>query len=462
MKEKLLLLFLLFNISFSYYSLILNKIYLPLLPNNSYTPIETFENETSEQYLDELEEYNDLPLNNSELNSINQTYIKTKNINSELYTAGLYLGSNKQYFTLLLSTTDDLLTVSSINCTLCNVSNKYNADLSISKIKLNKTENQPNLVNNINYDIFQDSVLIPSESINHGVAKKININIQKINIKVIELDSSGFLNSDIIDGILSLNYNNDTENPRNNFIRELYNEGYISSPSFSIIVTSANINRLYLGDIMENEYISNYINTSMNKNECQIIDNDWRCQLKGIEYNALKRSQWEKLEYSAHSTLTFNLKDNKLTIPDIYYNLIVVSYKYVIKERKSYATIKKQYNKHCTTFEGIIYCTCYDKDDFGIVTFHFENDSTLDIDLRDYVYFDNQAFYYKCRVDILLSRNNEFKVGLKGLNNTILSFNMEEKKIKFFHKKKFDKNFFGIPLIILIIFVIIITIMKQK
>jgi hypothetical protein len=30
-------------------------------------------------------------------------------------------------------------------------------------------------------------------------------------------------------------------------------------------------------------------------------------------------------------------------------------------------------------------------------------------------------------------------VGLRGLNNTLLSFNMEEQKIKFFHKSK--KNF---------------------
>jgi hypothetical protein len=43
-----------------------------------------------------------------------------------------------------------------------------------------------------------------------------------------------------------------------NFIRELYNEKYISSPSFSIIISSSNYNRLYLGDTMQNEYIKNY------------------------------------------------------------------------------------------------------------------------------------------------------------------------------------------------------------
>ena len=61
--------------------------------------------------------------------------------------------------------------------------------------------------------------------------------------------------------------------PNNNFILELYNEGKISSPSFSIIITSSNVNRLYLGNIMKNEYVKNYVNSSMNKGACSIIDN---------------------------------------------------------------------------------------------------------------------------------------------------------------------------------------------
>ena len=65
---------------------------------------------------------------------------------------------------------------------------------------------------------------------------------------------------------------------------ELYNEGLISSPSFSIIITSSNVNRLYLGDIMKNEYVKNYVNSSMNKGECKIIDNDWKCQIDYLEY----------------------------------------------------------------------------------------------------------------------------------------------------------------------------------
>ena len=81
------------------------------------------------------------------------------------------------------------------------------------------------------------------------------------------------MNSDLIDGILSLSYSNISQIPNTNFMMELYKEGKISSPSFSIIITSSNINRLYLGDIMKNDYIKNYVDDSMTKGQCEIIDN---------------------------------------------------------------------------------------------------------------------------------------------------------------------------------------------
>ena len=35
----------------------------------------------------------------------------------------------------------------------------------------------------------------------------------------------------------------------------------------------------------------------------------------------------------------------------------------------------------------------------------------------------------------VLSDKDEFIIGLRGLNNTILSFDLDDKKIEFFHKK---------------------------
>ena len=451
MMIKILLIFHLLIITFNYYSLKLNKIYFQT-SSNDYNNNNKETNETVKKLIKNLEKYSDLPLNNSELNLINQFFIQTKNIYSEQYYITFKIGSNKKSFRLLLSTNDDFLTVSSTNCSSCNVSIKYNSIFTNSAIKLYKKFNQPDYNKNFNYDFFNDLIYIPLESIENGKIQQKNINISKLYFKVIELDSSGFLNSNLVDGILSLNYNKKSEIPNKNFIRELINEKIISSPSFSIIITSSNINRLYLGDIMNNNYIKNYLNSSMNKGECKIIDYNWQCRLTKIEYNDLN-SYNRHLKYS-NSILIFNLKDNKLTIPNKYYDLIVRSYYY--KEGH------KEYKKYCKMYGEIMYCTCYNKNNFGIVTFHFDKDSKLDINLQDYIYIDNTAYFYKCKVDINLSKYNEFIIGLKGLKNTILSFNMQEGKIKFFQKKKFIYNYLNILLIFILFLIVCIIFLVWK
>ena len=432
MKFNIILL-LYFNICFSYdyYSLKLNKIYLSQLttPNETLDSNITINNLTQEQ-LDELEEYIDLPLNSSELKELNESYIKTKNIKSELYTIDSYIGSSQQYFRLLLSTFDDYNTIFSINCESCNVSNKYNFSLSNNNI---------NISNNNNEEIIIDSCVLPMQSKENGLIKKNNITIDNFLIKVIEkndTENKDVLNSEEIDGIISLSFNMSTQIPNNNFIMELYNEGKISSPSFSIIITSLNNNRLYLGDIMKNDYIKNYINSSMNKGDCPVIGNYWQCQIEKLEYTDFKShlSSFTKWE---NSMVKFNLNEKKLVIPDIYYDKIIIGY----YTKGKIGSRRREYNKYCYRFSGQIFCSCSaDKKDFGVITLIFQNNSRLDIDIRDYVYYDESAYFFKCRVDATLSDNKEFVIGLKGLNNTILSFDLDDRKIEFFHKKKAGPN----------------------
>ena len=453
----------LFNISLvlSYYSLKLNKIYLPQLSNTGTVTInnETIKNLTEEE-LEDLEEYIDLPLNTSEMNILNESYIKTKNIKSELYTIDSYIGSSKQYFRLLLSTFDNYTLLASIDCKSCNVSNKYNSSLSNNNIELT---NLTNLNETIDNKLFIDSLFINSETKINGIKSKNNITVDNLLFKVINSNNSEFINSTLIDGILSLSYNNNSQIPNNNFIKELYNEGKILSPSFSIIITSSNFNRLYLGDIMKNDYIKNYINSSMNKGECDIINNKWQCKLENVGYIDFiyNLSNGKK---SSNSIVKFDLKQNKLTIPNSYYNFIVVGYRYTISNERDGLTIKKKYNKHCTKYGDQIYCSCSSKDSFGVMTLYFNNKSRLDIDLRDYVYYDNSAYFYKCRVDISVSYENEFIIGLRGLNNTILSFDLDDNKIEFFHRKKADDSDSSNLWIyfLIIFFVIILGVIERR
>ena len=227
MSIIILIIFLNINIAFGYYSLKLNKISFEVLPNNNSFISNLTENNLTKEQLEEYEKYLDLPLNNSELDILNESYIKTKNIQSELYTIDLYLGSNKQYFRLLLSSFDDFNTISSINCDSCNVTNKYNSTLSNTSVNLNDYIDKTKSIQDLNYKFMIDICSIPTKSQNK---ENNNITIDNFHLKVIESDISGFLNSDLIDGILSLSYSNNSIIPNNNFILELYNEGKISSP----------------------------------------------------------------------------------------------------------------------------------------------------------------------------------------------------------------------------------------
>jgi hypothetical protein len=148
------------------------------------------------------------------------------------------------------------------------------------------------------------------------------------------------------------------------------------------------------------------------------------------------------------SNVNFNIKENKLIIPREYYDLIVIGYKMVKRKNSSFE--HKQYKRMCRKFGEIIYCSCKSKKDFGIITFDFGNYSKLDIDLRDYVSYKRSALIYKCRTDIILSDNSEFTIGLRGLNNTILTFNAEDKKIKFFRQKP-KVEFFSFIMVILVL-----------
>jgi hypothetical protein len=65
------------------------------------------------------------------------------------------------------------------------------------------------------------------QSKENGLIKKNNITIDNFLIKVIEKndpENKDVLNSEEIDGIISLSFNMSTQIPNNNFIMELYNE----------------------------------------------------------------------------------------------------------------------------------------------------------------------------------------------------------------------------------------------
>ena len=101
MKINILILFFLLNASICYYSLKLNKIYLKNISNHIKNK-SIGNNKIKDEYFEYLKNNNDFPLNYSELKLINESFIPTKNINSDIYTIESYLGSDRQIFQIII------------------------------------------------------------------------------------------------------------------------------------------------------------------------------------------------------------------------------------------------------------------------------------------------------------------------------------------------------------------------
>ena len=210
---------------------------------------------------------------------------------------------------------------------------------------------------------------------------------------------------------------------------------------------------------MKNEYIKNYVDDSMNKGGCEIIDNKWQCETEYIIYTDFQFESSNGKKFT-QSLVKFNLKENKLIIPYQHYDFLFRGYRYEKKGYGKHSTYEKIYNRMCYRYKGNIYCTCSKgKKNFGVVSLFFKNHSRLDVDLRDYAYHDN-PFDDLCRIDVVLSNENEFIIGLKGLNNTILSFDLDDKKIEFYHRKKAESNII-LGIFVMILFIMIIDLYRR-
>ena len=132
-----------------------------------------------------------------------------------------------------------------MECHSCNVINKYNTSLSISNINISEVNTE--VTKNFGYSIFKDSLLITSEKKINGIKSKDNITVDNFIFRVIESDNSGFMNSDLIDGILSLSYSNISQIPNTNFIIDQMTQGD-ENPN----INYDNSNKNPLGNTLEN------------------------------------------------------------------------------------------------------------------------------------------------------------------------------------------------------------------
>lgn len=207
------------------------------------------------------------------------------------------------------------------------------------------------------------------------------------------------------DGSLSLSFSNN-----NNIVNQLYDQQLIGLPRYSMYI-SQNYSMLLLGDYTKEPELA-YINKMTSY--CNSVDN--KCSITGFEYNN------KRLDIDSYSI--FDTERTSLSIPITDYRVFK---KYIFN------------NVECKIKDnGKVACITPDDYKFPIFKI-FISDHEFLIDLNSLANKVDDDF--NTEFDMIVDMNNfdTWRLGTKVLNNTLLSYDMNNKKIGFVQDANLEK-----------------------
>ena len=357
-------------------------------------------------------------------NNLEYTMLQLSNYKDVQYTGEIYVGTPYIKYSVIYDTGSNLFWIPSINCTLkCrNDTNKYNPELSSSSINLHIKKNISYAKGYIKGRLYKDKICLNKKSgFSHLYNKELSVN----NFKLIAAYKEKYLFKTIFDGIIGLGIN-DEGDIYNSLIKTLYNQNKINIPSFSFYLISykanPNINNkneissLYIGDILENNYINQLFK---NKTKyCYLPEkNDyWLCQSSSIKleyYNKTKIINTKsEVIFDTGTSYTIIPKNDSQNVMDYFNNTL---------------------NKNCivTKYHQIL-CQCNSTKEFGDIKIFFDENNFYRINFEDIIEY-NQNFRYQCHFQMLVDKIDFgiWVIGDSSLRGNLFTFNMEDRKISF-------------------------------
>lgn len=212
------------------------------------------------------------------------------------------------------------------------------------------------------------------------------------------------------DGLVGLNIHN-TPNKKN-IIYQLYEQKQISSPRFSLFLSSNNAeSRLYIGDYSQNTAISSFYRQM---NYCQVgkKESNWSCQMNEIEI--------DKKKFNIDSKVTFDSGISYLIIPISDFKIIK---KQIIEETNSDCIFNENHQ---------ILCRCSSPDVFPNLKLKIEG-GFYQIKLNKLIdYFPKLT--YSCRFEVFIDMNNfdNWIFGTNVMKDTLFSFDISGRKLGFY------------------------------
>ena len=360
--------------------------------------------------------------------NLQYTMIQLSNYKDIQYSGDIYVGTPYKKYSVIYDTGSNLFWLPSINCTLkCrNETNKYNPELSSSSINLHIKKNISYAKGYIKGRLFKDKVCINKNS---GFSFLYNKELSIDNFKLIAAYKEKYLYRTIFDGIVGLGIN-DEGDEYNSLIKTLYNQNKISIPSFSFYLlsnkgnnnnnisfnSSNDISRLYIGDILENNYINNLFKNKTK--HCYLPEkNDyWLCQSNSIELSLNNKSNiinsTSGVIFDTGTSYTIIPKNDSQNIIDYFNNTL---------------------NKKCiiTKYHQIV-CECNSAKEFGNIKIFFDENNFYQINFEDIIQY-NHRFRYQCHFQMLVDKIDFgiWVIGDSSLRNNLITFNMDERKISF-------------------------------
>ena len=213
---------------------------------------------------------------------------------------------------------------------------------------------------------------------------------------------------------------NNEGNSHNSFIQTLYKENKIKSPSFSFYLThNKQKSRLYIGDILENDYIRELFSyTKFNKCSVPSSSNYWLCNINnGIEM------------YDSNNTNTYNFQSTSNVIFDS-------GTSYIIIPRTDFLQIITHLNSksdNCKINQNYqLICKCNSPNEFGSFSIKFDNDNIFNISFYNVIDY-NSKNYFQCHFQIMVDvfDIHTWILGDSALRSSLITFNMEKREIKY-------------------------------
>ena len=334
------------------------------------------------------------------------TTLQLQNHKDVQYIGDIYIGNPSTKMTVIFDTGSNILWVPSSDCPTCRKTvNRYNSKLSQTSKELNSTKSITYAIGFVQGNFCYDIVSLNSK----GDCKAKDLLFLNVNEET-------NLTGTVGDGVFGLGIYNEND-PKISLIETLYNQKQINEAAFSFyLLGTNNISRLFIGDILKNEYILNLFKNKIK--ECNVNKDSvyWEC----YAYNGLSISNAQnnkKENFYTNSTFIFDTGSSYTLIPKKDFDNI-------------FNFLNLEHNCRLNKYNELL-CECNNENEFGNVEIYFDKNNKFVLDLKNMINLVPGT--HKCHFQIM-KENYDLEAWILGdssLRKNLISFNLYERKISF-------------------------------